>query len=179
MLRLGSCMYWLMCWLSLVLALCTVSQANCTGGTSSDDMSITSNHRSMPGRELPITSRVRSNQRLYTIHQTLIHLLPQAQQNCTWWIPADTDSWPNLFGLARVYSKNENYQVEFKLKLKVEFKLLLNCNFIIMKLILKKLINELISFNFYQVEVFFFTKELPTISRYNRTKSQFVISKQL
>lgn len=65
MLRFGSCMYVLTSWFSLLLALCTVSQANCTGGTSSEDVSITSNHLRMPGRGLPITSNVRSNHKLW------------------------------------------------------------------------------------------------------------------
>lgn len=56
--------YWLKSCRSSLFTLSIVSHANCTGATSFSLFSITSNHRKIPGKELDVTSTVRSIQRL-------------------------------------------------------------------------------------------------------------------
>jgi hypothetical protein len=56
--------YWLISCRSSLFTLSIVSQANCTGGISFSLFSTTSNHRKIPGKQLDITSTVRSIHRL-------------------------------------------------------------------------------------------------------------------
>lgn len=64
MFRFLSRVYWLMSCRSSLFTLSIVSQAYCTGATSLSLFSTTSNHRKIPGKELDVTSTVRSIQRL-------------------------------------------------------------------------------------------------------------------